>query len=300
MNLYGKIFKQAYAILRAHKFLWALGLFLFWDAAFNLLSWTSSQDQLKFVLDIRYFVSSHANALVWILLALIGVVVFLQLCFRSRAGIIIGVKLLSEKKPVDFRSAFAESRIFYLRIFGIWFITIFLLLLASAILAGPVAYLSSINLEGRAQALGLIALVIFIPLAVVANFVNNLAPVFVVFYDFKVPESVRASMDMVRKFWPMLLGFSIYLGFLTGIAVSLFAIVWGAGVVFLGHLFYNTHGIGIKLGAISLSLVAIGAFLIFNGFVSAFQQIAWVLMFKEIIRPVKMEDEEAVPAPEII
>src|SRR6185436_12047645 len=118
---YSRILKQAYDILRAHKFLWALGLFLFWDMAANVASYHFNSDNNPF---------NDIKITGWmIFLAALLVFIFIQLTFRARAGIIAGTKSILEKKPMGFSKAFVTGGTYYRRLFAIWLFTIFMLMI---------------------------------------------------------------------------------------------------------------------------------------------------------------------------
>jgi hypothetical protein len=289
---YNQILKQAYAILRTHKFLWALGLFLFWDMAANVVSYQMNLSSNPMP-EIR---GGWVSIVVGIILAII----FIQLAFRAKAGIISGTKSILDKKPLNFSKAFAQGRRFYVRLFGIWFITLVILGLVGLILAAPVGYLYTINYADRAVLLGLFALLIFIPISIIINFINNIAPMYVVLYDMPLGRAFGASLDTIRKFWIMFLFFSLWLGLLSFAASFLAVLMGGSGVVFLVQIFYNSAGIHFTFGSILLAICGIIAFLIFAGAIAAFQQIAWVLLFEKLIRPQKIEEVEPLPMPEVI
>lgn len=235
-----------------------------------------------------------------VMLIVLAVLVFIQITFRARAGIIAGTKSILDKKPTNFSKAFVTGGKYYVRLFGIWLVTVFLMLLVAVILAAPVGYLYSINYGDRATILGLFALAIFIPVSIVINFINNIAPMFVVLHDLRLGPAIAASLDMIRKFWVIFLFFSVMLGVLSLAASFLVVMVAGGGVVFLIQIFYNTAAISYSFGSVLLGICGAVAFLVFAGAIAAFQQIAWVLLFERIIKPQKIEEEEPLPMPEII
>lgn len=299
---FSQIFKQAYALLRAHKFLWVLGLFLVWGSIFNLISFAfDSTDQTNLTPNLMSVIQSNPGK--YVTLLLVGLIIFLILMilfFRSKASVITAVKALLDKQPTGLKKVFVASRMFYVRIFGIWFVTFFLLILVLAILWGPVAYLAAEQYSSRALTLGMIALIIFVPIALLINFINNLGPIFVVLHDMRIGEAIKASFDMSKKFWPTLLAFSIALWFLTLIANIIFVGVYSTGVAFLFNLFYNTTTFSISFGSILFGGIAFMGTIFIAGLIAVFQQIAWVLLFKDLIKPVKIAEEEPIPMPEVI
>src|SRR4051812_20173554 len=104
-----QIFKQAYTILRTHKFLWGLGLLLIWGNGLNIFSYWSD-DQKKSQLSseeiISHFKSHLGLDLMLVGIAIIVAIVLIVLYFRAKASIIIGVKKIMDKQPADFRKSF--------------------------------------------------------------------------------------------------------------------------------------------------------------------------------------------------
>lgn len=297
---FSKIFKQAYAILRTHKFLWVLGLLLVWGNLLNLVSYlfddkNQSAQNARLLEHLKNHTTGDVIGLIAIFLVML---ILLVLYFRSKAAIIIVVKSMLEKQPTGLGKSFKSSKLFYIRIFGLWFVTIFLLILVAALLGGPVAYLASIHYSSRALTLGVFALIIFLPISFVVNSINNLGPMFIVEHDMKIGEAISISFDMTRKHWPTVLAFSIALWFLTLIASIILVSTIGLGVAILSPIFYNmgTFGVLNIVLAIAVTLV----FILILGMFACYQQIAWVLLFDELVRPVKLEEEEPVPMPEVV
>ncbi|MBX4205155.1 MAG: hypothetical protein KW788_03150 [Candidatus Doudnabacteria bacterium] len=288
---YGKIFQQAFAILRTHKFLWGLGLFLFWDLGVNAVTFRMKE--------LPQPSTPHISPAA-VAIGVVILVIFIQLFFRARAGLILGTKSILDRKPLNFSKSLRGGGKYYFRLFTIWIFTILLLIVSGLILAAPVSYLYSINYSERASLLGLFALFIFIPLAVTLNFANNIAPLFAVLFDLRPRAAIAASLDMIKKFWLVFLVFTIWLGLISFLAVLLAVSLGSAGVVFLGQIFYNTAGIHLSTSSVLLGIAGIAAFLFFAGAIAAYQQIAWVLLFDTIVRPQKIEEEEALPVPGVI
>ncbi len=300
MIQFGKIFKQAFQILKAHKFLWVLGLFLVWGEIFNLFSYSTNNPNQE-VNQLNQATQVHAGGVVTALaLVFVLIVVMMWFYFRARTAVIIGTKAVLDKKDTGFKKSFRAGKHFYVRIFGIWFVTVFLTVLALVILASPVVYLSTQGLGGRAALLGIIAVLIFVPLAFLAGFINNLAPMFVVQHDLQIGKAVNASFDMVKKYWAGLLSFSILLGLLNGIILGFLSFCFVLGFEFFTHLFYNTGGFQITISSILFAFACLIALLFFGSGVASYQQISWVLLFNDLVKPQKLEEEEIVPVPEVV
>lgn len=277
-----------------------MGLFLVWGELFNFVAYISNRQEDQLGKNLQIWTSQHRIGFVIALAAgLLLAVILMQMYFRGKAGLIWATKAIADKKEHGFSLAFKNSRKYFMRLFVIWFVTSFLLILAASILAVPVAYLLAIKFMGRALILGTLALFIFIPLSFLVNFINNLAPMYVVLHDMKVSPAISLSFEMVKKLWVAMLIFSFFLGLLTLVSASILSVLWSMGVVFLGNIFYNTGGFHLTIGSVLSGIIALGAFLIFSSWIAVYQQIAWVLLFAELNRPIKLEEEE-LPVPEIV
>jgi len=270
---YSKIFKQAFALVKTRKFLWGLGLFLVWDALSNTAGYHIAEKNIKwqdsYVTDQPYSIT---------LGALVLVIILLILYFRAKAGTIIAVNKILEKKEINFGKSLKEGGIFYNRLMGVWFITTSVLLICVVFLTIPVSYLVSINYLTRATILGIFAFLIFVPISLTISLINCLAPIFIVQNNLKIGSSIKLSFDLIKKQWMTLLIFSVMLGLINMISV-----------VILYRLVYDLVGFW----------PFIGLFLLVQSFVAAFSQAAWVLAFNELVKPIKVEETEPQPVPEI-
>lgn len=307
---YKKIFKRARLIVRKHKFLWVLGLFLVLGQVFNVLNFVPTSNQPS-PLDpkrqsaITAWVDSH---LFWAGLIVIGFLLLLIalviLYFRSKAAIITAAGQIVDQKAVSFKSSFKAGKPFLGRLFLTTVLLTLLIFLLTFVLASPIIYLFSINLASRAVLLGILALIIFIPVSLVIYFLGILAPMFIVLSDLKIRSALKSSLDLVTKFFWTLLVFSLLLSIVTFAVVLislLVATIVAIPFVVLAVKLYDLKGIaglGLVGGGVLLALVI---FLILQGAVSAFFQTSWVLAFLELVRPVKTEEEKAAgPIPEAV
>jgi hypothetical protein len=269
MLLYSKIFKQALEFTRKNKFLWIFGLFLsfgstvFWpdekDLSFNLPAW------FGFVL----------------------LVVFLMIYFRCKASMIIGIKAVLDKQETSSHKSYMASKFFYSRVFVVYMITQLAALVLGGLIAVPIAYMFEQNKLPVAITFLVIGLFIFIPIAVTAALVSILAPMFVVVYDLTPREAVKRSLELISEFWLPLSSLALLM-FLPQLLVLLVSVP----IVFLADLPY--HMIGFPLMILGLLVLWI-----IHSIITVFQQTVWVLVFQNLIRPQKLEDEETVVLPEV-
>lgn len=304
------ILKQAYHLVRTNRFLWVFGLFLFWGNSLNFLNFTADPNNSD------YQNSSSAAAEKWLVahpeLSLIIFVVLLAciagliyLYFRSRAGLILSVKNILEKKEVSFRKGFKEGRFFCGRLFKLSVLINLVILVVAGVLMIPVLYLLSIGYPTRAAILGLFGALIFVPIYAVSLFVSTMAPMFTVLYNMNVRASIAATLDMVRERWVILLMFSLTLfgvTILVVIASILGVLAITIPFVLLTRFIYHTEALLLAYATMSVGMIAAAAiFLIVQSAMAAFQQSAWVLMFEELVKPRNSSVEaEAEVVPEVV
>lgn len=265
---YRKIFKQAYEITRDNKFLWIFGLFLSVGSVLNFnLYMPSGQNSIEV---------SDSAALMFVLIALFVIVLY----FRAKAGLIVAVKATLDKQETNFWRAFRLGGIFFNRILIISILIELGLILLGLVLSGPIVYMFNQHFTSRAIVLLILALLIFIPVAVLAILVNVLAPMFAVIFDLKIRQATASAFELVLKNKTQL---SI-LGLLLLLAEFL-------------PLFLASIVLGLQHG-LSMGLLSSGVFLVVASAITVFAQTAWVLAFLELIKPQKLEEEDTLPVPE--
>jgi hypothetical protein len=271
---YSKIFKQAWEIVKSHKFLWIFGLFLVWG---NLFSFIFS-NQLS---NREPIIISNQLAIFMFALTIVLAILF----FRAKAGMIAAVQAVIDQQPTSFSLSFAVGRLFFWRLVWLSILMGIILVIVSVIVAMPIMYLISLQLMGRALILGLLGIVILIPLMVVAALIGVLGSMYIVLFDQKIEEAIKNSFNLLSAHWVRLIIFSFFL-FLATLAATLII----SPFVILAIMSY--HIIVAILGSI--------VFLSLQALVAAWSQAAWVLFFLELIRPQKLEEEEPAAVPEIV
>ena len=231
-------------------------------------------------------------AAVFIILAL--ACLWLIIYFRAKAGVILGIKMITEKQPASFVSTFGLARNFVIRLLGVSLFLQILMGTLSLLIMTPVFYLFSTGATERAIILAVLGALVFIPAAFLVSFANILGPLFLVIFNMPVFLGVRAAISVITEAWGKLLWFSLLLAAI-GIVASLLAVIASSPFVVLAVLSY--HRGGQIFGPILLGAGGLAIFLSFQAVISAFQQTAWVLFFMELVRPEKIE-EETVSVPD--
>ena len=303
---YNKIFRQAYSLTKTHKFLWLFGLFLFWGNVLNL-AYTLQGNQGSSSNDfysnsVVRWLQTHPQASFWILLGFaILLTTFVYLYFRSKIASIIAIKALVEKQETSLSQSLQVSRWFFSRVIGLSIVLNLVWFALTVVVATPILYLFSTGQIGRGSILALLGATIILPTSLVILFLNILGPMFIVCFDLTIGEAVRNSFDLIAKYWPRLtlFGVSLLVGVLISVIVSV--IIALVPFVLLAVLAYH------KMTALSnffLQTITIGlgiiVFLALQSVVVIFQQTSWVLVFLDLVKPEKLEDEAAVGAAEVI
>ncbi len=301
---YKKILKQAYQLTKTHKFLWLFGLFLFWGNAFNLSfslhNNNSDPNSQKYADQATQWLQAHTAAANWIGLGVLFLFfVLVILYFWFRAGLLVAAKAVIEKKETSFRQAFKAGGMFYRRILWTSILVSLGLFALGFILATPTLYLLSAGLTGRGIILVIIGLVIFLPVLIAALFTSILAPIFIVYYDQRIDEALKNSLDLVTKYWPQLMLFGLFLAVIFMVTMIVLSVILGVFVLFAVMAYHKVSSpAGLIFAAIPILIGALGSIIVLAAF-TVFQQLSWVLVFEELIRPVKVEEEKTVPLPEV-
>ncbi len=278
MPSYSRVFKQAFTLLKVNKTLWMLSLFFIWAVLGNTGNYFASNapsaDKINFWISVALFI-----------VLIVGTVLYLQ----AKCGLIYATKQLLDKKPIKFKEIFAEGSKYYVKVFSISFYLSLIVLIPTLIILFIIIHFFDLGLDTQGYFLTTLGLAVLIPSYVVYMIMYNLAPMFIVFYQFDIKKAAEASFELVKALWIYLLGFLIYTGLLGGFMYYLLYLVWSQRVEFFGNLSYNLLGIGLYT-----------VLLLFAAFVSSYMEVCWVVLFNELVKPPKIEEEETAPVPDIV
>jgi hypothetical protein len=306
---YLKVFKQALILAKTKKFLWGLALFLIWgNLALYLIIFSRGQNQnqvpVKQMNLTDYFSQSQQIGLALGVIALIAIAIWLYLL--ARAGMTLAVKNILDHKPHSFKGSLQGTNKFVGRLFKIWFTNGLIFLFALLALAAPVGYLISLGSSVRATILAILAVIIFLPVLLTTVMMNVFSGFYAVLMNLSVSKSFRASYDLISRYWWPLVLFSVIVfvfaillivaGFLMQAIVLLpFVILSGLPYDMGGNLLASPY-------ILSGLVVSFGLFLWYLSVVSAFQHISWILVFLELVKPVKFQEEDGAEevVPELV
>jgi hypothetical protein len=295
MISYRKILKQAWTITKTNRFLWWYGLLLFFGMSLNV--WYGAyrpnspvdSEQLRIALVDSLLDKPWGMTLVVILVG-----AWLMIYFRAKAGMLLSIKMITERQPASFLLTFGIARNFMSRLVGIWVVLQGVMIVLGAVITTPIFYLFYIGQAGKGGILALLGLLVFLPIAFVISFINTLGPLFLVLFNMPVLQGIRAAVDAISQAWKKLLLFTLILSIISVLA-SILALAAAAPFVILTVLSY--HSGGYSWVVIPSTLVAVAIFLGCQAVISTFHQTSWTLFFLELIGPEKIE-EETVSVPD--
>lgn len=305
-----KTFKQAFQLVKGKKSFWLAGLFLVWPNLFissaliyfavYKIDWGSRSGS------IIYYQSSQVQGNTWIgAVSIIIIATLIILYFRFKAYVPLLTKQVLTKKNVELSKIWQESIKHTWTLVSITMGFLSGLIIFFTLVNVPIVHLIEIGHTERAWILGIIALVLFAPILAVVYLAMVLSPLFNVIYGLNAWDSVRVSLDVIRKLWRGLTAFAglmTLIQFFGLIISSILVVIVTYPFVFLGGPVYDMGG------QVSLTpmqgLAGILGFMVFfmsQAAFSAFSRVAWSVLFFDIIKPVKLEkDPEAEAVPESI
>lgn len=296
-----KIFRQAFLLVKGNKILWPAGLFLVWPNLFisiSLLYWIITSIDMGGSSGGVLLESSPNPINPSILLGIISVIILTGLFFmyfRSKSFVVLLIRQLKNKKSADLKKVWGESRFFVKGLANLSFVWVGSLIIISYLVIWPISNLMAQGMEGRAWALAGVALALFLPVIFVLYVSFMMATMFSVAYKLTTWDSIRVSIDLVRKFWRGMVGFIFGLMLFEVFGFVLSSLLLVAVVqpfVLLNQIFYDMGG---QQGVLILQGLAgtLGfmVFFISQALVSVFSRVAWAVLFLEIIKPIKSEPE---------
>jgi membrane protein implicated in regulation of membrane protease activity len=301
---YLKIFRDAWKITWTNRFLWWFGFFLLASggANFNYFSSgneKSSQDWQAFTekIHLQEFLAKHFALIVIGIIALIILcLIFFVLNFISRGALIKSTQKILKNEPANFKTGLKDGKKYFGKIFSIFFFSGLAVAVCIVMLAIPITILFVAKSYIIAIILAIFALIILIPLLILAKYIQAYASFYVVLADLKpwlavenayalFKKNILASIIMSLLFIPLgILSFFI----LIAIALAVLLIFGLIGLV----LFFAFKETGAIIALVLGLIVFIPAVFLFFSIFSTFSEVAWVLFFHVIATPKEKEKVE--------
>lgn len=301
MVSYYTIVQNAYRITRQHAVLWVFGLFLISSLSLMLLfldipQVSSSDIQLEFWrFEYRLLESPLLLLGVFAGTIVLGIAAMAAVnC--SRISLITYIHKVTETKyPPEFGELVADSRRFFYPVSLVsFFTTLTLVVVALGLLLPPFFLVHNTALQ---TLLWLLALTVFLPVAMTIVSINIFTSYYVVVFRQTVPRALNQATDFFVAHWTSILG-------MLAVMAAVYVVVYFVGVSFL----YAFRTLGLELYGIvagwngeTVSLVrtalqtmsGLGLWFML-AFLNAFFQTALLLLFFELNTPIKFEEPEKV------
>lgn len=293
---YLEIIKKSFQIVRKNRYLWWLGFFMafsggsIWMFNFSSSGENNPQDLEK----VWNFISANLNWIIPLIIFLILLFIFLMILGTfARAGIIKATEKIEKKEIFGFKEAMIEGKKYFWKFFFLGAILSVVLFLILAVMAVPIILLFIAKSYVIGGILTFIAILIFIPLAVIFAFIKIYGQIYLILGKISLKASIenayRLFLKNILKSLIMALIFiplSILMSFAVLSLAIMLVIIFGIPGVLL-FLVLKTTGIIIAAGLAALAFIFL--VLVISSFFQSFSQIIWVLFFKEIAAP-KVEE----------
>jgi hypothetical protein len=298
---YMDILKKSWNITWNHKYLWWFGLFLALGGG-NLgrMNYAADENNNKeYGQQTMQFMSAHLGLVITfgIILAVIFLV-FVILGIIARGGIIKSLDHINKNQGAGFRSGMKEGEKYFWKLFVLSIILVAIILVSLIVLATPTIFLFVIGAWPLGIVLAFFAVVIMIPLIILATFLGTFGQFYIVLGELSPWPSIENSYELFKKN----IAPSIIMGLLLAAAglvagMGILAVLFFFLVIFAGLGFIAYYIVG-KIATIIIVaigvLIFIAAALIIQSALQVFNQSAWLLFFREIAAPAEEEKAEEV------
>jgi hypothetical protein len=312
---YSEILKQSLIMTWKNKFMWFFGLLIFFGSLnFSLKIDTKMLSTLseEFQAAARFIQNNPGNSFMTILLLVAGTLILFFLRVIGISGIIKSANNIVIYKQSTIKAIISETKKYLSRLVLLEIIINAAIFIILIIFLTPIAYLFTLKANVLAITSFVIAVLIFVPLAIVAYYLRRYAYFFIVLSDTKIKMALEMAYELLRKNIKaslIMACLSIVMGVAFFLAVLIFIILIFIVAVAFGlitYLMLSKTGAAIILAAVTIlgSLVV----LILFSWYFAFVQTVWVLFFQQISLDKqkekavieKTESAENVPTPEAI
>ena len=312
---YLEIIKKSWKITWKNKFLWWFGLFLALGggASFNFPGNSEWNNKIGENEDkVASFINQHWQIIIVaiVLAVILGLALFV-LSLISKAGLIKTLDKIEKNLSGNFKEGFREGKKYFWKILAVGLILGIFIFALLVVLSFPVIFLFYVKSVVLGILFAFLAVVIFIPLVILASFIGKYSIFYLVLSDLGIKASIENGYQVFKK---NILASVIMALFFIPINIILFVLAVIAflivGLIFLpiGIMLYLVLA---KIGVIMAVSLGGFIFIIFlilaNSVFQVFYQTVWFLFFKEIAS-VKMEEkveenvveivEKNIPTPE--
>ena len=313
---YFDILKNAFLVTWKNKFLWFFGFLVFlgsFGSNLNMNNGSAIVEQGKKIKIISTLIQNNPNlftALSFILVLIIIALFLLRII--AVAGIVKSVNNVNLYRQLSVVAILKEAKKYLWRLLLLEFLVGIVLVLVTLVLATPVLYLFALNAKLLASCALVAAIVIIVPLIILAYYLHRYAS----FYIILANEKLGMSLESAYAIFAKNIKESLVMGLLTivtsflSLAVIIFSFVFLA-IVFaplslIAYLIFAETGAMVFL--IIAILLCIIVFCAIFSLYESFLQAAWLLFFQQIALEKhkekkiseKLEVEGKIPSPEVV
>jgi hypothetical protein len=287
-----QILKNAWQITWKHRFLWWFGMLIALGSGggmqYRSIGNQEKNSQGEMMMETWRRIMDHYGTWIWIGVAVIIVLVIIVWVLRiiSQAGIIRSLDQVSRGEATNFASGFAQGKVYFWKIFFIDITISFLLLLLIIVFLVPVIFLFTNKAIVLGILIALMAVAIFIPVAVMAGYMRRYSYYYIVLANLDVREALENSYLVFRRnIIPSIILSLIFIpiSIIFFLAIISAAIIIGASFFILGliaHFIFSAVAVYIIIGIAILIFVAV--VILFRSVFETFVQTVWYLFFKQI------------------
>jgi len=309
-NFYRQLLKKSYLILKRYKFLWFFGIFAAimgngreiqmlsraseivpnlptrvseWGVFFSA---NTPVDLIKLFWEFITLKPSVAIPFVIVLLLVLVFVIWLMMV--SQIALVSATDKINASKAVDFSTVFAATHGKVWEVFGLNIFTRLILYTAFILLLLPFSGLLMIS-NGNMIAIfsiTLLAFLVFVPLAIIMNFVLKYGIIYAVIDDEKLWPAFINAWKLFWKEWLVSIEFALIMFVLNILVViGLFVVLFFLAVPFLalGVMLLTTKLVVLANLAIIVAMILfLGLIVLVSAGFAVFQYSGWTLLFFEL------------------
>lgn len=281
---YFRVLEKAWKIVWRNKFLWVLGLGVFTANVFSNIRWFGNDE--KILNQGQDFASVLPATPAILFSGLLLLTVFIVLRFWSMVGIYQSVSYLEHDNKITLLEAFKEAKYFLRPVLSIWFVINILLLVVSFVLFFPVAILVSWKSYVLGTAVGIAAFLIFLPVFIIAAYVEKYGYFYVIFSKLNVPEAMESAYQLfAKKVVPSIVMSAalLIIWLLAAFGITILLVVVALFALIPGISLYALLGNGgIAIVALPALIFILSVILLTGAVFEAYRHTIWTLFFRKI------------------
>lgn len=289
---YINLIKRSFQLAWKYKFLWIFGLFIALVSGgglnfYGFDSGTETNQNYNLNSEFGSFLGHNFGWILAVLIILFLILIALWiLAIFSQGGLIACAEKLERGEKTNLKDGLKIAKEYFWRIFGLNLLIGLILFFSFLILGLPVGLLFYFQLWGRAILLLLLALVIFVPEAILLNLILTYALRGIVLGNKKIMESLRLGYNLViNNFWQTIVIALILIGISLAVTMALMLIVFLIGLpLFALFVIFKTllGSIFFWILLVLAALILILGVLLIKTILTTFQYNTWTLVYIEL------------------